>query len=82
MTERIVNVCWEPDEDNPNGHTSIYRPVDDQHEERLLNNNEFSEKVVAEASPLACPIAEVSNPQFCEEKGFVPTWIGMKRGEK
>jgi|GEM_PF-5301530 len=81
--ERIVNICWQADDEDPTGHVSIFRPINDQHETDLTKKNEFAEIVVAEASPLACPVEEdLSKSKFCEKYGTVPTWVGMKRGDR
>lgn len=83
MIERNVNIFWHPNEDEPTGHISVFRPLDSSHEADLMQPDEFSEKIVAESSPFACPVEpDLSRSKFCEKYGTVPTWIGMKRGQK
>lgn len=78
-TENIVNiVSLVADEGQTKGFVTIFRPISSEHQDRLMEPNEYDEKVVAQASPLACLIAEVNNPQFCEKYGYIATWVGME----
>lgn len=78
-TERIVNILFQPDEDEPTGHVTIFRCLGDWHEEELTKSCEFTTSVVSIASPLACPITlDLKMDKYCEKSGFIRTSIGMK----
>ncbi|MHC5824381.1 MAG: hypothetical protein ACYT04_53215 [Nostoc sp.] len=79
-TERIVNILFQPDEDEPTGHVTIFRCLGDWHEEELTKPCEFATSVVSIASPLACPItSDLKMDKYCEKSGFIRTSIGMKK---
>jgi hypothetical protein len=76
--ERIINLIdSEPEECRNYGYVSIFRPMDEAHEKRLVKCNQgLREIVIAEASPLACPVEEdLNKSRFCEKFGTVPNWI-------
>jgi hypothetical protein len=76
IIERVVNIFWNPDEDEPTGHVSIFRSVDESHIEELTKPSQFNTSYVAQCSPLACPLLDdLSHAEFCEQFGIVPTWI-------
>lgn len=81
MTEKYVNLIDEqPEEGKDYGYVSVFRPVDEEHETRLTSISGYESIVVAEASPLACPVeSDLSKSKFCEKYGTVPTWVGMER---
>ena len=81
MTERVVNIFWNPDEDEPSGHVSNFRTISNRHESDLMKPDEFSEKIVAEVSALACPILGTGvKPDFLEQSGFFCTPVVKPEG--
>lgn len=79
-TERIVNILFQPDEDEPTGHVTIFRCLGDWHESELTKPYEEATSVVSIASPLACPItSDLKMDKYCEKSGFIRTSIGMKK---
>ncbi len=76
MIEKIVNILYRPQPEQTTGYNSVFRALDEKHEQLLTQPSSAELITVAQASPLACPVGD-KLLKFCEEHGTVPTWVGM-----